>query len=301
MKIKKNGPLLMMTGNLFFALIPITIKWANQLGYGGVEETFFRFAFAALGILILAWAGWQKLKIVNTQALFWRGLFGGATVLLYFIALQSSSAGKATLFNYTYSIWANVFAVLFLKRKSPRGFPLILGLASLGVWLVLDIQINQIAWGDLAGVLSGMIAGASVLASKEARRTDNALTVFGSFTFFGFLMSGLLLLLGPHLGQSTAELSHWTSLTDKGWLVLLAMGVTSMTAQLLFTEGYGYASLAMGTILSLQVPVLAAVFGLWILGEPLTPHFILGTALVLAACGALAWDERRFKVDPVKS
>ena len=57
--------------------------------------------------------------------------------------------------------------------------------------------------------------------------------------------------------------------------------------------GPGYASLAMGRLLSQSVPVLAACFGWWILGEPLTPHFILGTLLVLAACSLLGYQEKR--------
>jgi drug/metabolite transporter (DMT)-like permease len=61
-----------------------------------------------------------------------------------------------------------------------------------------------------------------------------------------------------------------------------------MLAQVLFTHGYGYTSLAAGALLSLLVPVFTALFGLAFLSEALTPHFVLGTLLVLGACGLLA-------------
>lgn len=291
MTLRKNGMFLMLVSNFFFAMIPITVKWAGQLRYSPTETTFFRFAFATLGILALAVLGWQKLKIVNFKVLFWRGFFGGVSVLFYFMTVYWTTAAKGTLLNYTYSIWANVFAVLFFRHKPPKGFVPLLLTAIAGVWLVLDIQIGAFNWGDWTGILSGATAGAAVVAIKEARRTDNALTIFASFTFFGLLISGLLLGAGPCLGPA-ASLAQWIIPHGMGWVVLLGMGACSMAAQLLFTEGYGYTSLAMGTLLSLIVPVLTALFGLVLLGEPLTPHFLLGTLLVLASCALFGLQEK---------
>ncbi len=291
MKIRGNGPLLMMAGNLFFGILPILVKWATQLGYSPVEETFFRFLFAGAAIGVLwAW-GWQSLKPVNLSVLIWRGIFGGISILTYFISLEFTSSGKGTLLNYTYILWANLFSVFFLKRKAPRGFFPLLLMAATGVWLVLDIQFDRFNWGDLAGVVSGFTGGVSILATKEARRTDNALTVFGSFTFFSLVLSGFLLLLGPLLGNWNTSMSAWIFPDLKGWGVLLGMGAVAMAAQMFFTEAFGFASLAVGTLLALSVPVLASFFGWWILGEPLTPHFILGTVLVLIPCGIFGSQE----------
>jgi drug/metabolite transporter (DMT)-like permease len=290
MTFRKNGVLLLLLADLFFALIPITVRMATRSNYSPAQVTFFRFAFAVLGIMALVKWGGAKLKIVNFRALFWRGLFGGLSVLFYFLALHFTTAAKGTLLNYTYSIWANVFAVVFLRQKPPKGFVPLLLLAVTGVWLVLGVSFETFNWGDLIGTLAGAMAGAATLAVKEARKTDDSLSVFGSFTFFGLLISMLLLGAGPLLGPSAAPLLGWNPLTGEGWVILLAMGAVSMTAQLLFTEGFGYASLHTGTLLSLLVPVGAALLGLLFLGEPLTPHFLLGTALVLTACGYFGWQ-----------
>ncbi len=228
---------------------------------------------------------------MNREALLWRGILGGLTVLLYFMTLQLTTAAKGTLLNYTYSIWANVFGVLFLRHKPPKGFALILLMAALGVWLVLGVSFDHFDWGDLTGVLSGMAAGGGVAAIKVARKTDNALTVFGSFTLFGFFFAGLGLLLFPFMGGFLSHLGQFQPVDGTGLMILLAMGLCAMGAQLLFTQGYGYTSFAMGTLLSLLTPILAALLGWAWLGEPLTPHFILGTLLILAACLILGWQE----------
>lgn len=291
MNLRKNGILLLCLSNLFFALLPVTVKWADQLAYPSIQVTFFRFAFAAAGILVLAALGWQKLRIVNMQAIFWRGFFGGGTVLCYFLALHWTTAAKATLLNYTYSLWANVFSVLLLRQKAPKGLPLLIVMAAVGVWLVLGTHFDSLNAGDLAGFASGLLAGAGVLSVKEARRTDNALSVFASFTFFGLLLSGFLLVGGGRLWGLDPGLTHWTTPEGKGLAILMTMGALAMAAQLLYTQGLGLASLAMGTLLAQSVPVLAALGGWLILGEPLTPHFILGSVLVLTACVLLGVQE----------
>lgn len=295
MKLKNNGVLLLCLSNLFFGLLPITVKWAGQMDYSAVQIAFFRFAFATLGILALSAWGWQKLKVVNTRLLLWRGFFGGSTVLCYFLALHWTTAAEATLLNYTYSIWANVFSVLFLRQKAPKGLALLLLLAGAGVWLVLGTHFERLGAGDAAGFLSGFLGGAGVLSAKEARRTDNALSVFGSFTFFGLGMTLLFLLAGGPMG--TGSLSHWAPLNGSGLWILCLMGALGMAAQLLYTQGLGHASLAMGTLLAQSVPVLAAFLGWVLLGEALTPHFILGTVFVLTACVLLGLEESRNKTN----
>lgn len=298
MKLQKNGILLLCLSNLFFGLLPVTVKWADQLAYSAVQVIFFRFAFATTGILILAAVGWQKFRVVNAQALFWRGFFGGGTVLCYFLALHWTTVAKGTLLNYTYSIWANIFSVLFLRQKAPKGLGFLLVLAAVGVWLVLGAHFEQLNAGDFAGFLSGALGGAGVLSTKEARRTDNALSVFGSFTFFGLLISGFLLACGGNLPGMDPNLIHWTALEGKGLWVLCFMGALAMSAQLLYTQGLGLASLAMGTLLAQSVPVLAALGGWLLLGEPLTPHFVLGTILVLTACLSLGVQEKNRNAPP---
>ena len=140
-----------------------------------------------------------------------------------------------------------------------------------------------------------MAAGGGVAAIKVARKTDNALTVFGSFSLFGFLFAGLGLMFFPLMGGFFRNSGRFQPLEGTGLLILLVMGLCAMGAQLFFTHGYGYTSFAMGTLLSLITPILAALLGWVWLGEPLTPHFILGTLLVLSACLALGWQERKPK------
>ena len=295
MNLRQNGLALILLSDLLFAFVPITVKWAHAQDYSAVQVTFFRFTFGLLGAGALALLGVQKIRVVKLKPLFWRGFFGGLAVFFYFISLDFTTAARATLWNYTYSIWANVFAVFFLKREAPRHFGWMLALGAAGVWLVLGARLEDVGKGDLAGLLSGAAAGASVVAIKEARRTDNALSIFSSFSLFGFVFAGAFLALAaaaPAPGF-LPSLGHWTGVSGSGWGLLAFMGLLGMSAQLLLTQSLGFLSLARGTLLSLLVPIGAAIFGLLLLGEALTPHFLAGTLLVLSACAWLGWSESR--------
>jgi drug/metabolite transporter (DMT)-like permease len=295
MSLQRQGLLLILLSDLLFAFVPITVKWAHGQDYSAVQVTFFRFAFGLAGVLVLAAFGAQKLRVVKWGPLFWRGFFGGWAVFFYFISLDFTTAARATLWNYTYSIWANLFAVFFLKREAPRHFGWMLALGVTGVFLVLGARVENVGWGDLAGLLSGAAAGASVVAIKEARRTDNALSIFSSFSLFGFAFAGFFLALAalPAAPALVQSLGHWTRISGAGWGLLILMGFLGMSAQLLLTQSLGFLTLPMGTLLSLLVPIGAAVLGLWLLGESLTPHFLGGTSLVLAACAWLGWRENK--------
>jgi drug/metabolite transporter (DMT)-like permease len=288
---RRNGLALMLASNVLFGLLPVTVKWANRGGYGAVQVTFFRFSVSLVGVALLAFAGPQRLRATNPRALWWRGFFGALAVLIYFVTVQLTTAAKATLLHYTYTIWANVYAVALGRSRPPKGFAPILLLALAGLWLVLGVGLDRFVWGDLSGVLSGMTAGGAVFAVKEARRTENALSTFGAFALVGWVFSGIALLAGPAVGFPA--LTGWTLMDGRGLGILMLMGLVSMAGQLLFTQGYGYTSLAMGTLLSLLVPVLAAVFGWLLLGEALGPGMLAGTALVLTACWMLSRREGR--------
>lgn len=287
--LRHNGPLLLLAGYLFFGCVPVCVKIATSMGVNAAQGTFFRFLFSSLLILAFAASGFQRLHAENLRLLLLRGLLGGCAAFLWFLAMESTSASKGTLLNYTHSIWANVFLAVFLKQQPPRGFWPTLGLAIAGLWLVLAPGFDTVLWGDVVALASGAFGGAAVLTIKEARKTDNALSVFASFSFIGLLLSSLL------VAAQSGGVSGMAALlgNESALKVLLLMGTLSTIGQLIFTQGYGHVSIALGTVMSLSVPLFATLGGWLLLGETITPRFLLGAGLVVAACAISAVLEVR--------
>ena len=278
-----------MTGNVFFGLLPLAVKWALGLGYTGTQITFARFLFSCLGVMALALLGWQKLRSNQWRPLLLRGIFGGLAVLGYFLSLEYTTASKASLLSYTSTLWMNVHNVWIYKRSPSKGFWPLLGAAGLGLWLIIHPTMSGWNKGDIIGLVSGVCGGFALMMVKESRRTDNALSIFGSFSVFGLLFSGMLLLPwsplpGPAIGLMAPAYP--------GWLALLVMAALSMAGQLCLTQSYGYMKVTVAGMLALMAPVLAVFFSWIILGEKLNSDFILGSLLILIPCYLLVRAEK---------
>lgn len=278
----------MMTANLFLGFVPILVRVAGRFEIPSTEIVFTRFAIGTLGCAAVVVLGIQRLELHERKLLFLRGAFGGLSVLFYFYAIQSTSAGKGSLLNYTHSMWANIYAVVLFGAVPPRGFWWLLGLAGTGLWLVLDPSFQTVNWGDALGLASGMMGGAAILSLKNLRRNTNSLTIFASFSVFGLVFA----LVPPLAGQvSSGAGATWVLPPAPAWAALVGVGLLGMAGQMFFTFGYGYTSIPLGTVMSLSVPAIAAVGGWTLLGEPLTPNFLLGAALILTAIGVLQYRE----------
>ncbi|HEY6723894.1 MAG TPA: DMT family transporter [Polyangiaceae bacterium] len=269
----------MLLGYLFLGLAPVLVRSARDVGWNAPFTVVARFGLASVFIVFIAAARRRWLTTNNRWLLIWRGIFGGLAVLLYFTSVQLTGAGVGTLLNYTYPIWANVFGAVFLGQRGFRGFWALLAVAVAGVYLVIDPVWTQLpSFGELAGIVSAMLAGAAVLCIKKLRETDESLSIIWSFSVFGLLFSVPVAVLDTL--ASTKPLP-WSDL--HGWWLLVLTGVFSFLGHVYFTRGYKHTSLQLGSVLALTVPVVAVLCGWWFLDEPLSPTFVAGGLLILAA------------------
>jgi len=285
----------MLVGYLFLGLVPVLVRSLRDVGWNAPHTVAARFALAVIFILGIGAARRRWLVTNNKKLLLWRGILGGAAVLLYFTSVQLAGAGVGTLLNYTYPIWTNAFGAVFLGQRPFRGFWALLALALVGVYLVINPAWTQPpSLGELAGVVSAMLAGAAVLCIKQLRETDDSLSILWSFSVVGLLFSLPLALFDT---MRSSQPLPWRD--GGGWLLLALTGLLSFLGQFYFTRGYKHTSLQLGSVLALTVPVVAVFSGWWLLGEPLSPTFVAGGLLIV---GASAWigvrDGQRSRVSP---
>src|SRR5207244_12314426 len=93
---------------------------------------------------------WRRaaMSFHRLDLILYRGFFGGLAVMLYFLAIQHTSAGVATLLNYTAPIWSGLFSIFFIgEHFSPRVL-IPLPIALTGIVLVIHAHA---APGDVFG------------------------------------------------------------------------------------------------------------------------------------------------------
>jgi drug/metabolite transporter (DMT)-like permease len=262
--------LLVLASLLFAVMAVLTKKVANHLP--GPEVAFIRFCVGLVACVIAATR--FKLRAKNKMGLFLRGSFGGAAVLLYFLAIEHLQVGVATLLNYTAPVFAAVYAVAFLgELVTPATFGA-LGLTTIGVGLVLtgtappgSLGLGLWQW---VGIGSALLSGAAVATIREVRKTDGSWEVFAAFCLGGALMTAL----------PTAV--RWMTPNAFEWGALLAIGLLSVVAQLLLTYALRFVSAAGAGIIIQLTPVAALGMGWVLFEEKMAGVAMAGAALTLA-------------------
>ncbi len=204
-----------------------------------------------------------------------RGIFGGAAVYFYFLAIEHLAVGPATLLNYTSPVFAALFAGWFLREQvSPQ---LLTGLlvatfgAAIVIWSTLDPSHPlRFGVGVWAGVVSAICGGAAMTVIRSLRRDTDAQTVFFSFCLFGALIALPL------------ALHDWRPLTGPALWTACWVGISSAIAQLIFTYAFGYASAAAGSSATQLTPAFSWALGILFLDEHTSTLALVGATVCIA-------------------
>jgi len=264
----------LILGYVLLGLQPVFVRVLSVQHLTPMQTVWLRFVFVA--VCIVAWAIARRRWVSTAQPLWYgvRGVLGAVAVYLYFGSVASVGAARATLLNYTYPFWANLFAVALGARPSAR-FWLGLLLAFVGVVVVVlpphGLHGFSLAPGDILGLSSAVVSGAAVLVVKQLRKTDDAVSIVGSFTVSGLLISSF-----SHHPLTTLKAAIQPAVA---WAAV-GVGLSSFLGHVYFTRGYRGATVQEATLLSLIVPLVAALMGILVLGEPLEGRFILGAGMV---------------------
>jgi drug/metabolite transporter (DMT)-like permease len=277
----RRGTWIIVVSSIFFAMMAVLARHLSK-AVPSVQLSFIRFA---VGGVVMAGYFLTRREWPNTRhrrKLLFRGLFGTAAVLTYFIAIERLGSGPATVLNYCSPIWAALFASVVLEERPSRLTRVGLGVATVGAILV-SVATGEFreplapGVGGLAGVASGLFGGAAITVIRSLRRDTNAPTVFFAFSLVGAVISLPLSVPG------------WVPLHGTLLGLCIAMGLLSVGGQLLFTLGMGFTSATAGSAITQLVPVFAWVLGSTLLGEQTLPLSALGALLCVFGVILGAW------------
>ena len=258
-----HGIFLFLVGAMAF-----TAKLAsNRLS--GPEVAMIRMAVGLLPCLLIPHARRAAMHFQRWDLIIYRGVFGGVSVMLYFLAIQHTTAGIASLLQYTSPIWSGMFSMLFIgERVSPRVIvPLVVAFAG----IVMVLRTGSFGFGiwEIAGLCGGACSGAAVTAMRAARRGENSWSVYASFCFFGMLVNMPL------------AIRSWVTPAGKEWLSLGATALFAMGGQLLLTFSLRWVdAMTVGVISQLAV-LISMSLGAIFLAEVMTMTTAIGAMLTI--------------------
>jgi drug/metabolite transporter (DMT)-like permease len=275
------------------------IKVANR-GYEPTAMIMFRLLVASLIIVVvlIAQRGWQA-TVEEMRALGWEGFAlgvvnGAIPFTLIAWGEKHIDSGVAAIANASMPIFVVLLAIRFKPSETVRGLRLvgfIVGL--LGVGVLAGVHPEGGWWG-FAGTMAVVVASVSyAVGSLWGQRLIAGTS--GLVLSASSMIGGLLVLLPFGLLQLPSEVPGWK---ETGSVLALAAIGTALAQIILYrvlrTDGAARVSLV-----TYLLPVTALIYGVTLLGEPLTWEELAGMALILGGVALGSGAVRFARREPV--
>lgn len=276
------------SGSALALLVAANLLWSTggwlikSIDLAGPALAGWRSALAAL-FLGLLWSWFRRREGRMGQALPWRqpALWLGAlsfalNTLLFISATKLTSAANAILLQYTAPIYVLLMGALWLKEPVRRADLAAVGLAFLGLGLLLSEGLGAgSGLGNGLALAAGLtFAGTILCLRREAGRDPLLIPLLGN------VLAALALL--PWWGRQAVPEGQWP--------LLLALGVGQFgLAYACYALGMRRVSAATGVLAAALEPVLNPIWVALLLHEIPGPRALAGGLLVLAAVTGRGW------------
>jgi drug/metabolite transporter (DMT)-like permease len=232
-----------------------------------------RFTIAAVGLWLLAPRSVARLAPEVRRKAVVLGVAYGAAQLLQTTGLTMVSASVSGFITGLYVVLTPVIAALLLRESVARATWLAVGLATAGLG-VLSLNGFALGLGEVLTALGAVGYALHIVLlgawSKPGQAVGLAVVQMGVIA----VLCGVAAVPGGIVLPSTG--TQWLAMV----YVALAAGALAMVAQ---TWAQARLPATRAAIIMTTEPVFAAFFGVVFDDDPVTPRFILGAALVLAA------------------
>lgn len=280
------GVFLIITSSLFFSLGGYFGKVVvNTTEMNALITSFSRYALGAI-IMAIYMVLTKKSFIPNKLGpITKRAFFNSTAVILSTLALNYTTLTNTNVLHLTYPVFVVVLAPFVTKEKSGKSAYFYLLLILLGSYIISEPDFTHINLGDLAAFASAIFAGLAILYLTESRKTECGSLIIFYVMFLGTILNGALVI--KDLGLITL---------DSIGIVLLA-AISGFLGQVFITQAYKYLDSAKGAMLSMSRIVFSALFGYFLLSEPLTLRIMIGISITTIALIAVSGYFKHTKIN----
>ena len=276
-----RGIILAIASGAFFASMHGSVRLLSQ-DLDAMEIAFFRafFGFLFFTPLLIR----TRLSVLRTRRLplhLLRGIFNGASLLLWFTALSMVSLGDATALSLVGPLFVALGAMLVLgeRVRGPRWTALAIGFA--GALIIVRPGFQEVNLGIIFVLVSMLFVTGSKLIAKSLSRTDQPSTIVAYLSLTMMVPSGVALIF------------VWQTPTIEQLLFMVVIGFLGSCGHLLLTTAYKIADISAVEPVVFARLVWAAIVGWFMFAEFPGLWVWIGGALVVAGSTWLARHEAR--------
>jgi drug/metabolite transporter (DMT)-like permease len=196
------------------------------------------------------------------------GFFSLLNTFTYFYAFKHTTIANAVLTHYIAPVIVAFLAPLFLREVITRRLLIVIVIASIGLWIMLDgfsLQKDQTI-GIISGLFSGLTYAIIVIFVRMYVRNFNPLVL----TFFS--NAAIAVMLAPFIREIPL---------NAVWSFLLMGIVHSTIAPILYYKGLQYVTANKAAVLGYLEPVCAIIFSILFLNELPGINSLIGGVLII--------------------
>ena len=281
------GSLLVLAAATGFATLPTFGKFAEASGLTRPTLLFFRFTIGAIVVWSALWVRGEATVLEGRElrAGVVLGVIYGGLSLAYFAGLSFLTASLTGILFFTYPMYVFVLSAVFLKENVTLPRLGALGLAFVGVVLVIGIDSLRV---HPMGVFFMTLAAIGYSIYTVGGRA------MGASTNPRILTAHLLVVTTAVIGLRWAQTGVAFPRTTFHWAIVLGIGTVGTGIPLLcYYEGLKRIEAIRVSILGTAEPVVTVVLGVTILGDTLAPTTIVGGVLVIGGVTIIQTSQRQ--------
>jgi|AGTN01.1.fsa_nt_gi EamA-like transporter family. len=278
-----TGVILLLCASLTFALSTVFVKFATSAPYfvSPALATFARFFIGFLMFSTTLASSGVSLKPNNPRTVAVRAVLNTVAVILFFMGIKHTTVTNANILNLTYPAFVFLIAPFMTGEKQVMRDYAYLAATLAGAALIVlgggdSVSFSSVNLGDVFALGSGIVAAFAISGLREATKYDSAHVILFYQMAFGTLAT--LVLVIPSF-----QLPHGRAL-----VYVLIAAVLANLGQFFITRGYSFISAALGSVVLESGIFFAAVLGITIFNDPLTPAIVLGGVLILLSIAGIS-------------
>jgi drug/metabolite transporter (DMT)-like permease len=220
----------------------------------------------------------------------WRGLIGTSAMGFTFAALGLLPLPEVTAIGFAAPMLTVLFAAALLGERLRvfRTTCVLLGLVGVIVVLWPRLSFDTLEGTALWGVVFVLAAAVlRALVQVQIRRMVQSEETSAIVFYFSLTSTGFALLTLPF---------GWVWPPFEALVMLIAAGLVGGLAQIFLTSAYRFAGAAVVAPFDYASILFAILFGWFFFDEVPTGMVVLGSAIVVAAGGAIIWRERQLGI-----
>lgn len=263
---------LMLAGVAVFSVMEAMVKWQGAL-YPVIQVMFFRslFAFLPLSVFVFRGGIGEALRVQSRTGHVLRSLAGLGAMAMIFFAYTQMRLADVIAITFAAPIFVTALSVPFLgERVGARRWSAIL-VGFLGVLVIVRPGPGLLENGALIALGGTLCYAVASVFVRKLSKTDPATAIVFYYTLTSTLVTGALL---PFF---------WVTPALSDFFMLLAIGVVGGIAQLVKTQAFRFADVAVIIPFDYSALMWAMLWGYLIWGEFPDAVVLIGAAIVAAS------------------